>query len=145
MYDVCMDKAKSEEISADTWCSIGMLYQQQKQFVDALQAYMCAVQLDRSHSPAWTDLGVLYETCGQPKDALTCYTNAAKSSGVSASTGERLAGRIRLLQQYLACLPASHWQGRCKTLPSIQEALSLPIPAELTSRHVAISTGASQV
>lgn len=46
--------------------------------MDALQAYICAVQLDKSHTAAWTDLGILYESCNQPKDALTCYLNAAK-------------------------------------------------------------------
>lgn len=57
-----------------------VLYQQQNQPMDALQAYICAVQLDKSHSAAWTDLGLLYETCNQPKDALTCYINATKTA-----------------------------------------------------------------
>jgi len=48
--------------------------------MDALQAYICAVQLDRSHSAAWTDLGILYESCGQPKDALVCYRNAVDTA-----------------------------------------------------------------
>ena len=46
--------------------------------MDALQAYICAVQLDKSHLAAWTDLGLLYETCSQPKDALTCYIESTK-------------------------------------------------------------------
>ena len=50
--------------------------------MDALQAYICAVQLDKSHNAAWTDLGILYETCNQPKDALTCYVAAAKNKGM---------------------------------------------------------------
>jgi len=61
------------------WCC-RVLYQQQNQHMDALQAYICAVQLDRSHSAAWTDLGILYESCSQPKDALVCYTNAVNTS-----------------------------------------------------------------
>jgi histone demethylase len=48
--------------------------------MDALQAYICAVQLDKSHVAAWTDLGILYENCNQPKDALTCYINAKKNN-----------------------------------------------------------------
>ena len=36
---------------------IGVLYQQQAQPMDALQAYICAVQLDKNHSAAWTNLG----------------------------------------------------------------------------------------
>lgn len=35
-----------------------VLYQQQNQPMDALQAYICAVQLDKSHSAAWTNLGM---------------------------------------------------------------------------------------
>ena len=34
-----------------------VLYQQQNQPMDALQAYICAVQLDKSHTAAWTNLG----------------------------------------------------------------------------------------
>jgi hypothetical protein len=34
-----------------------VLYQQQNQPMDALQAYICAVQLDKNHSAAWTNLG----------------------------------------------------------------------------------------
>ena len=48
--------------------------------MDALQAYICAVQLEKSHTAAWTDLGVLYESCNQPKDALTCFINASKTN-----------------------------------------------------------------
>ena len=48
------------EGSADTWCSIGVLYQQQNQPMDALQAFICAVQLDKHHGPAWTNLGKIH-------------------------------------------------------------------------------------
>jgi histone demethylase len=46
--------------------------------MDALQAYICAVQLEKGHTAAWTDLGILYESVSQPRDALTCYINATK-------------------------------------------------------------------
>ena len=49
--------------------------------MDALQAYICAVQLDKSHTASWTDLGILYESCNQPKDALACYLNASRNKG----------------------------------------------------------------
>ena len=61
-------------------CSPRVLYQQQNQPMDALQAYICAVQLDKSHTAAWTDLGILYESCSQPKDALACYHKATKNA-----------------------------------------------------------------
>lgn len=60
-----------------------VLYQQQNQPMDALQAYICAVQLDKTHQAAWTNLGTLYESCSQPRDALACYLNATKYSCVS--------------------------------------------------------------
>lgn len=72
------NSVEKSEGNADTWCSIGVLYQQQNQPMDALQAYICAVQLDKSHSAAWTNLGILYESVSQPKDALACYINASR-------------------------------------------------------------------
>lgn len=50
--------------------------------MDALQAYICAVQLDKTHRAAWTNLGILYESCSQPRDALACYLNATRYSSV---------------------------------------------------------------
>ncbi|XP_044767946.1 lysine-specific demethylase 6A isoform X9 [Neomonachus schauinslandi] len=84
------------EASADTWCSIGVLYQQQNQPMDALQAYICAVQLDHGHAAAWMDLGTLYESCSQPQDAIKCYLNATRSK--SCNNSSTLAGRIKFLQ-----------------------------------------------
>lgn len=51
--------------------------------MDALQAYICAVQLDKTHRAAWTNLGILYESCSQPRDALACYLNATRYTSVS--------------------------------------------------------------
>ncbi|XP_033096084.1 histone demethylase UTY-like isoform X2 [Anneissia japonica] len=129
-YRHSIDKS---EANADTWCSIGVLYQQQNQPMDALQAYICAVQLDKSHTAAWTDLGILYEACSQPRDALVCYSNATKTS--KAGVGSALSARVKLLQAQMATLPAQHMQAKNKTLPTIEEAWNLPIPAELTSRQ----------
>uniref|UniRef100_A0A0L8G045 JmjC domain-containing protein n=1 Tax=Octopus bimaculoides TaxID=37653 RepID=A0A0L8G045_OCTBM len=129
------------EANADTWCSIGVLYQQQNQPMDALQAYICAVQLDRTHTAAWTDLGILYETCNQPRDALTCYINATNNK---ASVNPNLAAKIKFLQQHLVSIPLQHLQNRPKTLPSLEEAWSLPIPAELISRQAANSAAQQQ-
>ena len=39
--------------------NLRVLYQQQSQPMDALQAYICSVQLDKSHSAAWSNLGIL--------------------------------------------------------------------------------------
>lgn len=129
------------EANADTWCSIGVLYQQQNQPMDALQAYICAVQLDRTHTAAWTDLGILYETCNQPRDALTCYINATSNK---ASVNPNLAAKIKFLQQHLVNIPIQHLQNRPKALPSLEEAWSLPIPAELISRQAANSAANQQ-
>uniref|UniRef100_A0A3B5AQ50 [histone H3]-trimethyl-L-lysine(27) demethylase n=1 Tax=Stegastes partitus TaxID=144197 RepID=A0A3B5AQ50_9TELE len=129
-YRQSIDKS---EASADTWCSIGVLYQQQNQPMDALQAYICAVQLDHSHAAAWMDLGTLYESCNQPHDAIKCYINATRSKGCTNTTA--LTHRIKCLQAQLNNPQLSSLQGKSKMLPLIEEAWSLPIPAELTSRQ----------
>ncbi|XP_047669031.1 lysine-specific demethylase 6A-like isoform X7 [Tachysurus fulvidraco] len=129
-YRQSIDKS---EASADTWCSIGVLYQQQNQPMDALQAYICAVQLDHSHAAAWMDLGTLYESCYQPQDAIKCYINATRSKGCSNIAA--ITARIKYLQAQLCNLHHTSLQSKSKMLPSIEEAWSLPIPAELTSRQ----------
>uniref|UniRef100_A0A8C4SB31 [histone H3]-trimethyl-L-lysine(27) demethylase n=1 Tax=Erpetoichthys calabaricus TaxID=27687 RepID=A0A8C4SB31_ERPCA len=134
-YRQSIDKS---EASADTWCSIGVLYQQQNQPMDALQAYICAVQLDHGHAAAWMDLGTLYESCNQPQDAIKCYVNATRSK--SCSNTSALTARIKYLQAQLCNLQQSSQQSKSKMLPSIEEAWSLPIPAELTSRQCAMNT-----
>jgi len=53
--------------------------------MDALQAYICAVQLDKGHTAAWINLGQLYEVSVQPWDAMQCYTNAAKDKSEFAT------------------------------------------------------------
>ncbi|CAH1781540.1 unnamed protein product [Owenia fusiformis] len=127
------------EANADTWCSIGVLYQQQNQPMDALQAYICAVQLDKSHSSAWSDLGILYESCSQPKDALVCYKKALKTD--KANLQPNLSARIAFIEEQFAKSPIPDLQPKTKTLPSIEQAWSLPIPAELTSRQSAPNSG----
>uniref|UniRef100_A0A8C5BTL4 [histone H3]-trimethyl-L-lysine(27) demethylase n=1 Tax=Gadus morhua TaxID=8049 RepID=A0A8C5BTL4_GADMO len=134
-YRQSIDKS---EASADTWCSIGVLYQQQNQPMDALQAYICAVQLDHSHAAAWMDLGTLYESCGQSHDAIKCYINATRSKACLNTAA--LTQRIKLLQAQLCNLQPGSLQSKSKMLPSIEEAWSLPIPAELTSRQGALNT-----
>lgn len=79
-----------------SWPYLRVLYQQQNQPMDALQAYICAVQLDHSHAAAWMDLGTLYESCNQPHDAIKCYINATRSKGCTNTTA--LAHRIKCLQ-----------------------------------------------
>lgn len=73
-----------------------VLYQQQNQPMDALQAYICAVQLDHGHAAAWMDLGTLYESCNQPQDAIKCYINATRSKNCSNTSV--LTARIKYLQ-----------------------------------------------
>ncbi|XP_041856959.1 lysine-specific demethylase 6A [Melanotaenia boesemani] len=138
-YRQSIDKS---EASADTWCSIGVLYQQQNQPMDALQAYICAVQLDHSHAAAWMDLGTLYESCNQLHDAMKCYINATRSK--TCLNTAALTQRIKLLQAQLCNLHPGSLQNKSKMLPSIEEAWSLPIPAELTSRQGALNTAQAQ-
>ncbi|KAL1121992.1 hypothetical protein AAG570_003400, partial [Ranatra chinensis] len=152
------NSVEKSEGNADTWCSIGVLYQQQSQPMDALQAYICAVQLDKSHSAAWTNLGILYESCNQPKDAYACYVNATRGgesnnnnnnnnnnnlSGVTQVTprvpvsgmNPNLTQRIQFLQTHLGNAPMPSITSKRRQLPSIEEAWNLPISAEMSSRQ----------
>merc|ERR1719195_1885091 len=104
-YRNSVDKSES---NADTWCSIGVLYQQQNQPMDALQAYICAVQLDKEHWAAWTNLGILYESQSQPQDALACYTNATRNRAINPS----LHQRIKYLKTQMAQAPAQAAAGK---------------------------------
>uniref|UniRef100_A0A8D0G314 [histone H3]-trimethyl-L-lysine(27) demethylase n=1 Tax=Strix occidentalis caurina TaxID=311401 RepID=A0A8D0G314_STROC len=129
--------------SGQSWYFLGsVLYQQQNQPMDALQAYICAVQLDHGHAAAWMDLGTLYESCNQPQDAIKCYLNATRSKNCNNTSA--LAARIKYLQAQLCNLPQGSLQNKTKLLPSIEEAWSLPIPAELTSRQGAMNTAQQQ-
>ncbi|KYM77560.1 Lysine-specific demethylase 6A [Atta colombica] len=147
------NSVEKSEGNADTWCSIGVLYQQQNQPMDALQAYICAVQLDKSHSAAWTNLGILYESVSQPKDALACYVNASRgNSNIANCTGPfaglggvksggnnpmnpSLQQRISFLQSHLSQAPMPSVANKRRQLPSIEEAWNLPISAEMSSRQ----------
>lgn len=84
------------------------MYQQQNQPLDALQAYICAVQLDKFHVSAWTNLGVLYESVNQPRDALSCYVNAGRgflTKHSSKTMNPSLQQRIKFIQSGLAKAP----------------------------------------
>uniref|UniRef100_A0A914XRQ3 Uncharacterized protein n=1 Tax=Plectus sambesii TaxID=2011161 RepID=A0A914XRQ3_9BILA len=131
-YRQSIDKSEAD---ADTWCSIGVLYQQQNQPMDALQAYICAVQLDGHHSAAWTDLGWLYEVHQQFDDALQCFKKAVK---YKPAAPEALKARIQLLEKELKSAPPLSTPKQPpvrQPLPSLEKAWKLPIPAELTQRQ----------
>lgn len=91
-----------------------VLYQQQNQPLDALQAYICAVQLDKFHVSAWTNLGILYESVNQPKDALACYVNASRGHRKNLPKEDQdeemnpsLTQRIQFIQGRLANAPTA--------------------------------------
>lgn len=124
--------------NADTWCSIGVLYQHQHQPMDALQAYICAVQIDSQHSAAWTNLGILYEQNLQPADAMVCYKKAVELSRNLDGEGyydpiAKLQARIKAISRQLNSKSGTG-AAQHSSLPQIQEAWRLPIPAQLTSK-----------
>ena len=122
---------KSESNNADTWCSIGVLYQQQNQPMDALQAYICAVQLDKDHAEAWTNLGILYESANQPQDAMTCFNNAGRKRALPANLGQR----IKYLKSQLGTMPPTVPGAKQKQLPSVEEAWNSQVSNEMTNRQ----------
>eukprot|EP00116_Pleurobrachia_bachei_P007079 sb/3467341/ len=106
--------------------------------MDALQAYICAVQIDSSHSAAWTNLGILYEQNMQPGDAMVCYKKAIELSKNLDGEGyfdpiAKLQARIKMISRQLHNKQNSTPQP--SSLPQIQEAWRLPIPAQLTRKR----------
>lgn len=101
-----------EESTADTWCSIGVLYHQQNQPTDALQAYIRSVQFDKKHTIAWMNLGILYETHNQFNDALKCYQHVLRSS--SNGVDRSLQARIKYIQRQMAEIDNSMGNNRSK-------------------------------
>lgn len=137
------NSVNSIESNADTWCSIGVLYQQQNQSMDALQAYICAVQLDDKNYAAWLNLGILYEALSQYQDALNCYVKALNSNKTSINCSKNLEleqllkERIKILEAYVKHTQDSTMvnnNDNKNKLPVLQEAFSLPIPTEVSSR-----------
>ncbi|CAH8447835.1 unnamed protein product [Schistosoma turkestanicum] len=127
--------------------------------MDALQAYFCAVQLDKCHIAAWANLGTLYESMQQYKEALKCYKNAVNADKHNEVRPE-IRSRLAVLQQLVPKLSdkvtgntfngpnnnnvTSNQVGNgfgagcggITKLPTVDEAWSLPIPAELTQRQL---------
>ncbi|KAE8738872.1 hypothetical protein FOCC_FOCC015635 [Frankliniella occidentalis] len=161
-FDAYRNVVEKTTPTADVWCSIGVLYQQQKQYVDALQAYVCAVQLDKCHSASWINLGILYESCSQLKDALACYIHSVRASkdkaaGVGSGTTSSESGplkpwhisarpqntdsansdisqRIAFLQTQLAKTPMPSITSKAE-LPTIEEAWNTPVVSDWNSKH----------
>lgn len=126
------------EQNADTWCSIGALYQKQNQPMDALQAFICSIELNPNLSAAWTDLGELYEKNAQFHDALECFRNAMKNNPVAP---EPIKARVAFLDKELALQipvrPPNHIIPETfnVAIPSLEEAYEQPIPLELRNRQ----------
>lgn len=113
------DVIDRDESTADTWCSIGVLYHRQNQPWDALQAYIRSVQFDKRHSVAWLNLGLLYESHNQFRDALKCFQHALKSG--SNGLDKSLHARIKYIQKQMTDIEAasssSNTNGKPKTIP----------------------------
>merc|ERR1712131_515814 len=107
--------------------------------MDALQAYICAVRLDRYHDSAWYNLGLLYEGCTLSKDALIAFTNALEI--LKPSTNPEILQKIQHHGKHINELqnsasgqkdglsgPSSTLTGQQQLIPSIEAAWRLPIP-----------------
>lgn len=71
---------------ADTWCSMGILYYQQRQFMDSLHAFVCALRhqedspdRNASYYASWLNIGILYEQDNQLEEALKSYKSALRA------------------------------------------------------------------
>lgn len=124
------------EQNADTWCSIGALYLRKNQPMDALQAFICSIELNPRLAAAWTNLGELYERNAQFQDSLDCFKKALESNPVSP---EPLQARVQFLEKELALncpqRPPNHPIPFDIMIPSLKEAYEQPIPLELRGRQ----------
>jgi len=71
--------------------------------MDALQAFVCAIQIDNKHAISWLNLGILYETSGYIQDALICYRKSILEK--DDHWNPELIIRINKLQNYFAHIP----------------------------------------
>jgi tetratricopeptide (TPR) repeat protein len=71
--------------------------------MDALQAFICAIQIDSKHAISWLNLGILYETSGYIQDALICYRKSIEEK--NENWNQELIIRIQKLQNYLSNIP----------------------------------------
>uniref|UniRef100_A0AC35TK80 JmjC domain-containing protein n=1 Tax=Rhabditophanes sp. KR3021 TaxID=114890 RepID=A0AC35TK80_9BILA len=127
-YRRSFDKTETE---ADTWSSIGLLYQQQNQPLDAIQAFVSSIYLDPDHSAAWINLGHLYETYFGFHDALDCYKKAV---GLHCFENDKIKKRIEVLERELKFV--AQYQVAANSVkifkpPTLELAQRLPIPSEL--------------
>lgn len=132
-YRQSIDKC---EQNADTWCSIGALYLRKNQPMDALQAFICSIELNPQLTAAWTNLGELYERNGQFQDSLDCFRKALQSDPVAP---EPIKARVQFLEKELALAypqrPQNHPIPFDVVIPSLSEAYDQPIPQELRGRQ----------
>lgn len=131
--------------------------------MDSLQAFICAIQLDRAHFSSWLNLGVLYEEDNQLEEALKCYKSATKCKldskrkqpnqelnlddldsddesvhKISKEEIKFLKERTKLINSYLE-LPLDkkkEFKDQPHNLPVLEDAFSLQIPTELRQKIV---------
>jgi tetratricopeptide (TPR) repeat protein len=65
--------------------------------MDALQAFVCAIQINNKHATAWLNLGILYETSGYTQDALICYRKAIQEK--DGNNDETIEKKISVLME----------------------------------------------
>ncbi|CAL2051278.1 unnamed protein product [Caenorhabditis brenneri] len=135
-FRLSIDKQEQNE---NCWCSIGALYQKQNQPMDALQAFICAIELNPRLTAAWVDLGELYEKNCQYQDALECFKSAMKNYPVAPIP---IKARVTFLEKELNVTnrptkPANHMISDTfnMVIPSLKEAYEQPIPLELRNRQ----------
>jgi tetratricopeptide (TPR) repeat protein len=122
--------------------------------MDALQAFVCAIQIDNKHAIAWLNLGILYETSGYIQDALICYRKSILEK--DDNWNPELIIRINKLQTCLSHIPENSldkqlvliiiikrtyliiFSKTCNQLPKVKDAFALPIPVELTAKQQSI-------
>uniref|UniRef100_A0A4Y6EQY7 [histone H3]-trimethyl-L-lysine(27) demethylase n=1 Tax=Brachionus koreanus TaxID=1199090 RepID=A0A4Y6EQY7_9BILA len=88
--------------NSNTWSSIGVLYYMQKQYMDSLHAFVCALKAEPKHFASWLNLGVLYEKNNQIDECLKCYKYAIRLKLAEIGLcDDQLVANLDLLSQKL--------------------------------------------
>uniref|UniRef100_A0A671QPI3 [histone H3]-trimethyl-L-lysine(27) demethylase n=1 Tax=Sinocyclocheilus anshuiensis TaxID=1608454 RepID=A0A671QPI3_9TELE len=120
------------QVKATTLQQLGWMHHTVEQLGDkanknsyAIRCLQKSLEADPNSGQSWYFLGRCYSSIGKVQDAFISYRQSVDKSEASAQ---------------LCNLPQGSLPSKSKMLPSIEEAWSLPIPAELTSRQGALNT-----
>lgn len=90
--------------TADLYYKLGLAYQKQYLYDNAITAYSKSIKLDSNLTPAYLSIGDCYNELGNPKKALSVYEKVFTSDSTNIKAGIKLASTLVGLQKYQSAL-----------------------------------------